>query len=135
MSKRSVLSPSLDKLKELLVSDPATAAFIGDAKAFMDDFDDDDDDPHGYICEVLQNVSSEIDPHYGLGREFDQEDGPEGLKEDLKYIATACKRGALLLLCAAHEVEQRLARKDRPKRGKNKKKNQPGLFEAEEGDL
>lgn len=130
--RRNVKMPSLEKLKELLGSDPATSAFIGDAKSFMDNPEDDSDDPHGYICEVLHSVSSEIDPHYGLGREFDEKDGPDGAKEDLEYIATACKRGALLLLCTAHEAEERKARIDRPKRGKGKKKTQTGLFGASE---
>jgi len=132
--KKTVRSPSLEQLRNLLISDPATAAFVGDAKAFMDDFDGDDEDPHAYICEILHNVSSEIDPHYGLGREFDESDGVEGAKEDLKHIATSCKRGAILLLCAAFEAEQRLARAERPTRGKSKKEVQRPLFEVVEGE-
>ena len=120
MSKRSVRSPSLDKLKELLGSDPATKAFIGDAKAIMDGHDVDADEPtYSYITEVLRNVSDEVDPTYSDMCEGENEE------EDLKSIATSCKRGALLLLCAAHEAEQRVARLKRaevaPKRKRTAK--------------
>lgn len=121
MSKRSVRSPSLDKLKELLGSDPATKAFIGDAKSFMDSHDVDADEPaYSYITEVLRNVSDEVDPTYSDMCEGENEE------EDLKSIATSCKRAALLLLCAANEAEQRVARLKRAEAAPKRKRTAKG---------
>lgn len=127
MSKRKIVSPSREQLQALLVSDPATDAFIGDAKSIMAEHERDADDAaYSYICEVLGIVSSEIDPTYSGMLEGD------GEQEDLEAIVVGAKRAALLLLCAAHEAEKRLAALKRPKASPKKRKRKPAtgnLFE------
>lgn len=87
-------------LERLVMSDPASSAFVGDAIGILEKNLHEGADVA--VSEVLAVVASETD---GVGRS-----GEDTMKAELQDLAVTAKRGALLLLTAAWFAEMESAK-------------------------